>query len=156
MGGPPAVTVVVSGLGLDCPIAVGMSFLLVLSLAGLFASGALQIPAGLIYPVLLLLGSLGLVVFWVPRARDATHGLVLRWDGQNWLWSRQKDDGVCSVQCVMDLQACMLLRLQTSDGASEWIWLQRKDHLNSWEPLRRALIFDAVSADDGPVAVHRE
>jgi hypothetical protein len=156
MGGPPAVTVVVSGLGLDGPIAVGMTFLLVLSLAGLFASGALQIPADLIYPVLLLLGSLGLAVFWVPRARNATHGLVLRWDGQNWLGSRQKDDGVFTVQCVMDLQVWMLLRLQTSDGASEWIWLRQKDHLNAWEPLRRVLIFDAVSADDRPVAVDRE
>jgi hypothetical protein len=156
MGGPPAVTVVVSGLGLDGPIAVGMTFLLVLSLAGLFASGALQIPADLIYPLLLLLGSLGLAVFWVPRARNATHGLVLRWDGQNWLWSRQKDDGVFSVQCVMDLQVWMLLRLQTSEGDSEWIWLRRKDHRNTWEPLRRALIFDAVSVDDRPVAVDRE
>ena len=156
MGGPPAVTVVVSGLGLDGPIAVGMTFLLVLSLAGLFASGALQIPADLIYPLLLLLGSLGLAVFWVPRALNTTHGLVLRWDGQNWLWSRLKDDGVCAVQCVMDLQVWMLLRLQTSEGDSEWIWLRRKDHLNTWEPLRRALIFDTVSADDRPVAVDRE
>ena len=156
MGGPPAVTVVVSGLGLDGPLAVGMTFLLVLSLAGLFACGALQMPADLIYPSLMLLGSLGLAVFWVPRARASTHGLVLRWDGQSWLWSRQKDDGVCAVQCVMDLQVWMLLRLQTSEGASARIWLQRKDHLTSWEPLRRALIFDAVSADDRPVAVDRE
>jgi hypothetical protein len=56
----------------------------------------------------------------------------------------------------MDLQVWMLLRLQTSEGDSEWIWLRRKDHLNTWEPLRRALIFDAVSADDRPVAIDRE
>ncbi len=141
---------------MDSPLAVGMTFVLFLSLAGLFACGALQMPADLIYPLLMLLGSLGLAVFWVPRGRAATHGLVLRWDGQSWLWSCQKDDGVCAVQYVMDLQVWMLLRLQTSEGASHWIWLQRKDHLTSWEPLRRALIFDAVPADDGPVAVHRE
>ena len=149
MGGPPAVTVVVSGLGLDGPIAVGMTVLLVLSLAGLFACGALQISADLIYPSLLLLGSMGLAIFWLLRPRTSTHSLVLRWDGQNWLWSRQNHDGVCAVHCVMDLQVWMLLRLQTSEGASEWIWLQRKDHVHSWEPLRRALIFDAASADDG-------
>ena len=149
MDGPPAVTVAVSGRGLDGTIAVSMSFLLVLSLAGLFACGALQIPADLIYPTLLLLGSMGLAVFGLLRPRTATHDLVLRWDGQNWLWSRQKDEGVCSVQSVIDFQVWMLLRLQTSEGASEWIWLQRKDHVHSWEPLRRALIFDAASADDG-------
>jgi hypothetical protein len=133
-----------------------MTCLLVLSLAGLFACGALQTPADLIYPALLLLGSMGLAVFGLLRQRAATHGSVLRWDGQNWLWSRQKDDGVCSVQSVMDLQLWMLLRLQTSEGASEWIWLQRKDHVRSWEPLRRALIFGAASTSDGAVAVHRE
>ena len=141
---------------MDGPIAVGMTCLLVLSLAGLFACGALQTPADLIYPALLLLGSMGLAVFGLLRQRAATHGSVLRWDGQNWLWSRQKDDGVCSVQSVMDLQLWMLLRLQTSEGASEWIWLQRKDHVRSWEPLRRALIFGAASTSDGAVAVHRE
>jgi len=156
MDGPPAVTVAVSGPGLDGPIAVGMTCLLVLSLAGLFACGALQIPADLIYPALLLLGSMGLAVFGLLRQRAATHGSVLRWDGQNWRWSRQKDDGVCSVQSVMDLQLWMLLRLQTSEGASEWIWLRRKDHVRSWEPLRRALIFGAASTSVGAVAVHRE
>ena len=156
MGGPPAVTVSVSGPGLDGPIAVGMVCLLVLSLAGLFACGALQIPADLIYPALLLLGSMGLAVFGLLRPLNPTHGLVLRWDGQSWLWSRQKDGGVCSVQSVMDFQVWMLLRLQTSEDASAWIWLQRKDHAHRWEPLRRALIFDAASTDDRVVAVHLE
>jgi hypothetical protein len=104
----------------------------------------------------MLLFSLALAVFCITRSRPAVHGSVLRWDGRNWFWSRQNDDGVCAVHCVMDLQLCVLLRLQTSEGAREWIWLQRKDHVKSWYPLRRVLIFDAVSADDRPVAVHRE
>ena len=87
MGGPPAVTVAVSGPGLDGPIAVGMTCLLVLSLAGLFACGALQIPADLIYPALLLLGSLCLAVFGLLRTFAATTWSVLRWDGQMLLWS---------------------------------------------------------------------
>jgi hypothetical protein len=55
----------------------------------------------------------------------------------------------------MDLQVWMLLRLQTSEGTSEWIWLQRKDHPTNWEPLRRALVFEAVPAGDLSVAVRR-
>ena len=155
MRGPPAVTVVVSGPGLDGTIAVGMTCLLVLSVAGLFVCGALQISVDLIYPCILLLGSLSLTIFWTPRARTATHGLVLRWDGHTWLWSRQQVDGACAVHCAMDLQVWMLLRLQTSEGTSEWIWLQRKDHPTIWEPLRRALVFEAVPAGDLSVAVRR-
>ena len=156
MGGPPAVTLAIPGVGLDGPIAAGLTFLLVLTLVGLFAFGAVQIPADLIYLATILLFSLALAGFCMTRSRPAVHGSVLRWDGHNWFWSRQNDDGVCAVRCVMDLQVWMLLRLRTSEGAGEWIWLQRKDHVKSWYPLRRVLIFDAVSADDRPVAVHRE
>jgi len=156
MGGPPAVTVEIPGVGLDGHIAVGLTLVLVLALVGLFAFGAVQIPADLIYLVPMLLFSLALAVFCVTRSRPAVHGSVLRWDGQNWFWSRQNDDGVCAVHCVMDLQVWMLLRLQTSEGAREWTWLQRKDHVKSWYPLRRVLIFDGVSVDERPVAVHRE
>jgi hypothetical protein len=156
MGGPPAVTLAIPSVGLDGHIAAGLTFLLVLTLVGLFPFGAVQIPADLIYIVLLLLSSLVLAVFCITRSRPAVHGSVLRWDGQTWFWSHQNDDGVCAVHCVMDLQVWMLLRLQTSEGASEWIWLQRKDHVRSWEPLRRALIFGAASTSDGAVAVHRE
>ena len=155
MGGPPAVTVEIPGVGLDGHIAAGLTFVLVLALVGLFAFGALQIPADLIYTVPLLGGSLGLAVFCAVRSRLASHESVLRWDGQNWFWSRHNDDGVCTVQCVMDLQVGMLLRMQSPEGACEWIWLLRKDHVKHWFALRRVLIFDAVSADDRPVAVHR-
>ena len=156
MSGPPAVTVAMTGVGLDGPIAAALTFLLALSLAGLFATGALQIPADLIYTAPLFVGSLGLAVFCAVRSRLASHGSVLRWDGQNWFWSRHNDDGVRAVQCVMDLQVGMLLRMQSPEGACEWIWLQRKDHVKHWFALRRVLIFDAVSADDRPVAVRRE
>ena len=153
MGGPPAVTVAIPGVGLDGPIAAGLTFLLVLSLVGLFAFGAVQIPADLIYTVLLLLSSIVLAVFCVARSRPAVHGSVLRWDGQNWFWSRQNDDALCAVQCVMDFQAWMLLRLQTSEGACEWIWLQRKGRVKIWYPLKRVLIFDAVSDHDLSVEI---
>jgi hypothetical protein len=156
MGGPPAVTLAIPGDGLDGHIAAGLTFLLVLTLVGLLGFGAVQIPADLIYLAPMLLFSLELAGFCMTRSRPAVYGSVLRWDGQNWFWSRQNDDGVCAVHCVMDLQVWMLLRLQTSEGAREWIWLQRKDHVKSWYPLRRVLIFDAVSVDDRPVAVHRE
>ena len=148
MGGPPAVTLAIPGVGLDGHIAAGLTLLLVLGLVGLFAFGAVQIPADLIYLLPLLLFSLALAVFCMTRARLATHAPVLRWDGQNWFWSRQNDDALCAVQCVMDLQAWMLLRLQTSEGACEWVWLQRKGHVKIWYPLRRVLIFDAISEHD--------
>ena len=149
-------TVVLPSVSLDGSIAAGLTFVLVLALVGLFAFGAVQIPADLIYLVLTLLFSLALAVFCVTRSRPAVHVSVLRWDGQNWFWSRQNDDGVCAVQCVMDLQVWMLLRMQSPEGACEWIWLQRKDHVKHWFALRRVLIFDSVSADDRTVAVHRE
>ena len=49
--------------------------------------------------------------------------------------------------------AWMLLRPQTSEGACEWIWLQRKGHVKIWYPLRRVLIFDAVSDHDLSVEI---
>ena len=153
MGGPPAVTVAIPGVGLDGHIAAGLTFLLVLTLVGLFAFGAVQIPADLIYLAPMLLFSLALAGFCMTHSRPAVHGSVLRWDGQNWFWSRQNEDVLCAVQCVMDLQAWMLLRLQTSEGACEWIWLQRKGHVKIWYPLRRVLIFDAVSDHDLSVEI---
>ena len=156
MGGPPAVTLAIPGVGLDGHIAAGLTLLLILGLVGLFAFGAVQSPADLIYLLPLPLFSLALTVFCMTRARLAAHAPVLRWDGQNWSRSLQNGDGVCEVECVMDLQVCMLLKLQTLEGVREWIWLQRKDHHKNWYPLRRALIFDAVPADERPVAVHRE
>ena len=156
MGGPPAVTLAIPSVGLDGHIAAGLTFLLVLTLVGLFGFGAVQIPADLIDLVPLLLCSLALTVFCVTRSVPAAHAPVLRWDGQNWSRSLQNGDGVCGVKCVMDLQVCMLLKLQTLEGVREWIWLQRKDHHKNWYPLRRALIFDAVPADERPVAVRRE
>jgi len=156
MGGPPAVTVAMAGDGLDGPIAMGMTFTLALSLVGLFAGGAIPSPADLLYPFLLLVVSIGLAVFCAARARPATHGDVLRWDGHNWFWSHQDDEGVCAVHSVMDLQVCMLLRLRTPEGACEWIWLRRKDYVKCWQALRRVLIFDAISAHDPPLVAHRE
>lgn len=156
MGGPPAVTLVIPGVGLDGPIAAGLSALLVLGLVGLFAFGAVQTPADLIYTLPLLLCSIALAVLCMTRPPLATHAPVLRWDGRNWFRSFQDGDGVCEVEYVMDLQVCMLLKLRTLEGVREWIWLQRKDHHKNWYPLRRALIFDAVPADDWPVAVRRE
>ena len=156
MGGPPAVTVEIPGFGLDGHIAAGLTFVLVLAFVGLFAFGAVQIPADLIYIAPMLMFSLALAFFCMTRSRPAVHGSALRWDGQNWFWSRQNHDGMCAVQCVMDLQVWMLLRMRSPEGVCEWIWLQRKDHVKHWFALRRVLIFDAVSADDRPVAVHRE
>ena len=152
MSGPPAVTVATTGLGLDGPIAASFALLLVLTLAGLFASGAAQIPADLLYIAPLLLCALGLAGWCIARTRSETSASVLRWDGRHWSWSRQHGDSVLSVDCALDLQAWMLLRLQTGEGPCEWMWLRREDHVKSWCALRRALIFDALSAHDRPVA----
>ncbi len=152
MSGPPAVTVETTGPGLDGPIAASFALLPVLSLAGLLASGAAQIPADLLYIAPLLSCALGLAGFCIARTRSHTSTSVLRWDGEHWHGSHQHGDSVCAVQCVLDLQVWMLLRLQTGEGPCEWMWLRRKDHVKRWYALRRALIFDAQSAHDRPVA----
>ena len=150
MSGPPAVTVSITGGGLDGPIAASCALLLVLTMAGLFACGAAQIPADLLYILSLSLCSLCLVGFCVAWIHAQASPSVLRWDGQHWYCSRQDGDSVCAARCVLDLQVWMLLRLQIREGPSEWMWLQRKEHVKGWYPLRRALIFDAVSAHDRP------
>jgi len=153
MSGPPALTFAMRGNGLDGFIAAGMTLALALSLVGLFASGAMQSPADLLYTSVLLLGSLSLAVFCAACSRPTAWDAGLRWDGQSWFRSDQNDEGVCAVHCVMDFQVCMLLRLQAPEGAREWIWLRRKDHVKNWYPLRRALIFDNGSAHEPSVGI---
>ena len=156
MGGPPSVTVVMEGGGLDESVAPAMTLLLSVGVVGLFTCGALQIPGDLLYAVPLFMGSLGLSVLAVRRSRRIQRGSVLLWDGHTWFWSQQRSDRVCAIRCIMDLQVCMLLRLQTTEASPEWVWLLRKDHVKNWYPLRRVLIFGAASVHDGAIAVHKE
>jgi hypothetical protein len=44
------------------------------------------------------------------------------------------------VQCVLDLQSRLLLRVRNPDGVHRWLWLERRSDPTRWMDLRRALV----------------
>jgi len=151
MHGPSAMTVQVPVSGFDAPIAGALSAMVCASIAGLWACGALQSAGSGLWAVGVLASSLILTMYLVRCARTVRAVAVLRWDGQNWFWSCGPDDASCMAKCVMDLQRWMLLQVQLPDGSREWLWLRRKALAKNWYPLRRALIFSAITAHDRAV-----
>ncbi|MCJ0764302.1 hypothetical protein [Variovorax terrae] len=71
--------------------------------------------------------------------RTAPQG-ELHWDGRQWLWSRRggpQQPGLVTVH--LDLQRCLLLRLQILDGRVRWLWLEPSFQPGRWNDLRRAV-----------------
>ena len=151
MDGPSAVTVEASVSGGDAFIAAALTCMVIASIAGLVGCGALQSPVNGIWAAGVLASSLGLTLYLARCSQMVRAVAVLRWDGQNWFWSCEKDDALCSVHWVMDLQLWMLLQVQLPGGRREWLWLRRKAYAKNWYPVRRALIFSATAAHDPAV-----
>jgi hypothetical protein len=60
----------------------------------------------------------------------------------HWRWfSRSYRQGVdlAQVECVLDLQSCVLLRLRTVAGLGLWVYLEQRHDAPQWLALRRAL-----------------
>lgn len=152
MHGPSATTLEAPVSGFDAPIAGALSAMVYASIAGLWACGALQSSGSGLWAAGVLASSLILTMYLARCARTVRAVAVLRWDGQNWFWSRGSDDAICMAKWVMDLQLWMLLQVQLPDGSREWLWLRRKALAKNWYPLRRALIFSATTAHDRVVS----
>ncbi len=85
----------------------------------------------------------------------------LTWDGIGWAWQA---NGVLNpgastgvIQCELDLQTFLLLRLRPDQGPQLWLWLDRRMGSEPWIALRRALAArsksaQATAAQDGAIA----
>ena len=74
--------------------------------------------------------------------RDSPSG-SLRWDGQDWTWSRPGFSTNGSLTVHLDLQFCFLVCLQSERDGRIWLWPQREDRLARWRDLRRAVYASA-------------
>lgn len=100
---------------------------------------------------------LGLWVLWsvgVFKVWWRTPEGALRWDSLAtpynetlhsgaWLWhTDQMDDAVAlhSIECVLDAQNWMLLRLKQPARLVTWVWVERHRSPAHWGDLRRALV----------------
>jgi toxin CptA len=66
----------------------------------------------------------------------------LRWDGQVWHWESQGNQAATTVlrlSVTLDLQRMLLLRLETHDHATLWLWADRSAMPERWLDLRRAV-----------------
>lgn len=94
-----------------------------------------------------LLGGVAAAAYGWWRLKHQPVG-VLRWDvvsgshGQ-WHWvsdGSSKDAALLHVNCMLDLQAVLLLKLVTKAEMPLWIWLERRQSAPpQWDALRRAL-----------------
>jgi toxin CptA len=63
---------------------------------------------------------------------------ALAWDGERWSWPGQAGVKDATLDVVLDLQRCILLRCTWRNG-SQWLWLERTGASGSWDDLRRAV-----------------
>ena len=60
--------------------------------------------------VLAVCTAVAMAVLWRPARGQ------LRWDGAQWHWSDPEDHAVRQLVCVLDLQRCLLVRLDCQAG----------------------------------------
>jgi len=79
--------------------------------------------------------------------RVAPNGLLV-WDGHAWSWQQDDRQWPLQPQVRLDLQAFMLLHLQ-SDSAPvpRWVWPERALAPTHWRAVRRALFARAPSPE---------
>jgi len=134
---PPATHIVVSGPTWFAPAALA----LVLA-QGAATLAYLQVQQGQAQRLLLALAcTLG--ALWVLRALRLDAKAVprtLAWSGSHWHWSGFHEGTVQRLQCCLEGQDHMLLRLHGAGGQSAWVWLRRHADAASWTALRRALL----------------
>jgi toxin CptA len=88
----------------------------------------------------LLLGLLLVSVTAAAVGLRRTASGQLRWDGEHWHWSGDRDYALSHLVCVIDLQRFLLLRIECSQGPSLWLWLQSPAMDVRWLALRRAVV----------------
>lgn len=81
---------------------------------------------------------------WDARAT----GLVVLAPAGGWFWQGdgQPPQSLTGVECLLDVQRFVLLRLRPVEQRSRWIWLEARRDPWRWDDLRRALRAHAWSA----------
>jgi hypothetical protein len=64
----------------------------------------------------------------------------LRWDGERFHWSDAQDHAVTRLQCALDLQRVLLLRITCEAGPRMWLWLYSPAMDGRWRAVRRAVV----------------
>ena len=113
---------------------------------GLWGVGLLAVLVGLPWGLDTMAWGLAALVLsaWVAyRELHPRDRLTLEWSAQGW-HGFFVADGVapdpqpCTTQVVLDLQRCMLVRVQGIPGGVRWLWCQPQD-AGQWHWLRCAL-----------------
>jgi toxin CptA len=65
---------------------------------------------------------------------------LLRWDGQQWLWSGFGDVPVQRLFVVLDFQRLILVKVEADHAGSSWMWLETPHRNRQWLALRRAIV----------------
>jgi toxin CptA len=133
---PPAATwrVMSAGLLLRISVVAAASLCAVTLLAGYFMQGW----GATALCLLLLLVICTLAAF---RGLGRMPSGQLRWDGELWHWADGQHHAVNALVCVLDLQSCMLLRIQCEKRQGLWLWLESHGQgAAQWGALRRAVV----------------
>jgi len=91
---------------------------------------------------------LGLSAWTIWRLRVASPATMAR-GGQGWqLFSATWRRGLvlARVDCTIDGQSWMLLRVQSTTGLSQWLWCTQRDDPERW-PLFRQAVYQGATGD---------
>jgi toxin CptA len=94
----------------------------------------------------LLLGSVATAVLGLNQRVKGQ----LRWDGEHWHWSGLQEHTVTDINCVLDLQRLLLLRIHCDQGPRLWLWLESSSMDAAWLALRRAVVASQAVPEPGP------
>jgi hypothetical protein len=96
------------------------------------------------------------LLLWLLTSLPVFHALrqtasgMLRWDGQQWTWEAGNHRLAGRTLRRLDWQAVLLLEFRSADGATLWLWPERRTAPLRWDDLRRAL--QAAPAADPALA----
>lgn len=75
----------------------------------------------------------------------------LHWDGEHWYWSDGQIHRVDRLQCILDMQRRMLVRIGCEHRVHCWLWLESPAMDERWRALRRA-VAHSQGAQGAPAA----
>lgn len=116
-----------------CLIAVG-------AVAGFWQSAADIFPKCTVLACLVLSGA------WAAKDWVYAEQGLLRWDGQQWLWSGFGDVPVQKLFVVLDFQRLILVKLHADHLGVRWLWLEAPRRNRQWLAMRRAVVGTVVRA----------
>jgi hypothetical protein len=110
-------------------------------LCGAFAASAYAYgqPWGLSSLLILVVLSASTLAGILALQREQTGTLL--WDGAHWLWADGTEEPVSQLDCALDFQRWMLLRLRLGTEKRVWLWAESDGMDPKWRSFRRAVVF---------------